>query len=144
MKHQIVLAVDDDISIRQLVHARLEAAGIACDVVESAEQALEMMQRHLYFAVVCDIHMSGMDGVHAISALKEINPLVQIIMLTADASVEQVIACADRGAVDFFSKNGDYAELVDMVTIILNRRERWAQWIGQKEGHSATTQAHFC
>ena len=48
--------------------------------------------------------------------------------------MEKVIACADRGAVDFFSKDGDYAELVDMVQIILNRRERWAEWIGHPSG----------
>ena len=131
-----VIAVDDDPVITHMVRARLESAGIACDVASSAEEALTLMRRNLYFVVVTDIHMPGMSGVELISALKEVSPLVQIIMLTVDACVAQVIQCAERGAVDFLSKDGDYNQIVVTVGAVLARRQRWAEWLGRAADHS--------
>lgn len=125
-----VLAVDDDPIITQLVRVCLERTEIPCDVASSAEQALQLMQQNLYFVVIADIHMPGMDGVKLISALKEISPLVQVMMLTTDPGMKQVIACADRGAVDFFEKSAGYELLIDSVQTALARRERWADWLG--------------
>lgn len=126
-----VITIDDDPVITQIVRSRLEDAGIPCDSADSAEAALRLMQDHLYFVAICDIHMPGMDGVQLISALKEISPLVQVVMLTADACVAQVISCADRGAVDFFGKDCDYGQIVETVRIALSRRRRWAEWLGR-------------
>ena len=130
MRNANVLAVDDDPAITRLVRSRLKTVGIQCDTASSAEEALQLMQQNLYFVVIADIHMPGMSGVQMISALKEISPLVQVIMLTSDATVERVIAYADRGAVEFFAKGGEPSQLVVTVRFALSRCERWIEWIG--------------
>jgi len=125
-----VLAVDDDKLVTELVRFSLERVNIACDTASSAERALQLMGRNLYAVVVADIHMPGMGGVQLISALKAISPLVQVIMLTCDNSMEQVIACADHGAVDFFEKRAGFDGLMQSVQISLSRCERWIEWMG--------------
>ena len=131
MERMRVLAVDDDQDILDLVQSHLQRAGIPSDGATSAEHALKMMEKNLYVVVVADIHMPGIGGVELISALKELSPLVQVIMLTGDTSMLQVVACADRGAVDFFSKSQNHSELVRSVREALERTDRWAGWMGQ-------------
>ncbi len=126
-----VITVDDEPMITELIRFKLKAAGIECDVAGSAEEGLRLMQQNLYFVVIADIHMPGMSGVELVSALKEVSPLVQVIMLTADATPEQVIACADRGAIDFFSKYEDCDAIVESAKTVLSRRERWSAWLGK-------------
>lgn len=126
-----VLVVDDSQMISRLLQSKLAAAGIASDAADSANKALQMMERNLYFVVVADIHMPGTDGVALLSALKRVSPLVQVIMLTGDASIEQVIECADRGAIDFFSKQEPLPPLTEAVAAALARAARWAGWLRQ-------------
>ena len=131
-----VLVVDDDESIVKLLQAKLKAAGINPNVAYSADEAIKKMNRDLYWVVVADIHMPGMSGVDLVSALKNISPLVQVIMLTSDTSVGRVIECVDRGATDFISKTEDLGLLVETVSSAL---ERGARWIGQVGATRAPT-----
>jgi two-component system NtrC family response regulator/two-component system response regulator AtoC len=133
MDRKRVLVVDDDSDVLDVVESRLKRAGIACETSLSAEDALELMGRNLYVVVVSDIHMPGMDGVELISRLKRMSPLVQVVMLSSDNVINQVIACADRGAIDFFSKTEGLTGLVQSVQEALDRTDRWAAWMGVRE-----------
>ena len=133
MDRKRVLVVDDDNDVLDVVENRLKRAGIPCETSLSAEDALELMGRNLYVVVVSDIHMPGMDGVELIGRLKRMSPLVQIIMLSSDNVLDQVIACADRGAIDFFSKTEGLTGLVQSVQEALDRTDRWAAWMGVRE-----------
>lgn len=127
-----VLVVDDDPDVLDVIRVKLQKVGIATDGADSAEQALSLMRQNLYIAAVADIHMPGQSGAAMVSAFKEISPLVQVIMLTADASMSRVIDCVDRGAVDFFSKNDEPALLVEAVANAIQRGVRWRSWIGHR------------
>ncbi len=130
MKKDNVLIVDDDKCLATLIKARLGAVGIEPDVAYAADEAIEKMQKNLYGVVLADIHMPGMSGVEMVSALKNANPLVQVIMLTSDVSLGRVIECVDRGAMDFFSKTEDLAALSEAVSSALRRGARWIQHVG--------------
>lgn len=140
MNRTRVLVVDDDEDMLDVVRSKLRHAGIAADVAASAEQALAMMRGSLYVTVVTDIHMPGISGVDLVTALKQISPLVQVVMLTSDATTSQVVACADRGAADFFSKTDSIDPVVQSVADALGRADRWARLMG-RQGSLATTQA---
>lgn len=130
MNHVRVLVVDDDPDVLDLVRARLAQAGIATDGAGSGQEALTRMREHLYVVVVADIHMPDISGVKLVSALKEISPLVQVIMLTADSSIQQVVECVDRGVVDFFAKKRDLTDLAQSIRDALLRIDRWMKWLG--------------
>lgn len=131
-----VLVVDDDESIVKLLRAKLEASGIIPHIAYSANEAIDKMPRDLYWVVVADIHMPGTSGVDLISALKNISPLVQVIMLTSDTSVGRVIECVDRGAIDFISKSEGLDLLVETVTAALKRGGRWIGQVGAAQAQT--------
>ena len=136
-----VLVVDDDESMVKLLQAKLKAAGIEPNVAYSADEAIRKMTHGLYWVVVADIHMPGMSGVDLVSALKNLSPLVQVIMLTSDASVGRVIECVDRGAVDFISKSEGLDLLVETVTTALRRGARWIGQVNAARAQEPTAQA---
>lgn len=136
-----VLVVDDDESMVKLLQAKLQAAGIDPNVAYSADEAIQKMTRDLYWVVVADIHMPGMSGVELVSALKNLSPLVQVIMLTSDTSLGRVIECVDRGAVDFISKAEDLTLLVETVTAALKRGARWIRKVGATQARAYATKS---
>lgn len=126
-----VMVVDDDQSIRNLVQKKLAMAGISADTTCSAEEGLRAMRKNLYTVIVLDIHLPGMNGPEMIGLLKEVSPVVQVIMQTSDSSFERVIECLDRGAVDFFAKETQQLTLmVEAVFAAMGRGIPWGSWIG--------------
>lgn len=121
-----VLLVDDDQLITNLIGHQLKKADITYDSAHSGEEAIAMMRRNLYLVIVSDIHMPGMSGVELISNLKAMSPLVQMIMLSGDASTENVIACMERGAMDFLTKSHKQGDIGRIVGEALERARRWA------------------
>lgn len=135
MDRNKVLVVDDDDSIRELVQMKLATAGINADEACSAEEGLRAMRKNLYAVIVLDIHLPGMNGPEMIGLLKEISPVVQVVMLTSDSSFERVIECLDRGAVDFFAKETQQLTLmVEAVGAAMGRGARWGSWLGLRSG----------
>lgn len=130
MANAQVLLVDDDESILDLLQAEFARAGIDAARTTSAEEGLARMCQHLYPVVVLDIAMPGLNGVEMLRRLKQYNSLVQVIMLTATASMTRVIECLDAGAADFFSKNDPRDGVIEAVRGALAREERWVSWMG--------------
>jgi phosphoserine phosphatase RsbU/P len=134
-----ILVVDDDEDVRDMVQMELAKAGFRSDSAATAQEGLAMMEHHLYPVVVLDIHMPGTNGVEMLGSLKQLNSLVQVLMLTSDASMHRVIECMDRGAADFFSKTESMCHLVGGVAAALGRTVRWMSWMGTRANRPLTT-----
>lgn len=119
------LIVDDEPIITRVAAQQLAAAGIPADEVGSAEEALALMRRNLYNVVICDIDMPGMSGLDLIPKLKEISPLVQVVMLTGKPNFATVLGSLTAGAIDFLPKTQDYKPLIEIVQHALGRVDRW-------------------
>ncbi|MBN2853289.1 MAG: response regulator, partial [Clostridia bacterium] len=79
-----ILVVDDEEAILNLLRKYLEKAGFNNVItMNDPEKALELMQKELYKIVLLDINMPKMDGIELLERIKEINPLCNIIMVTA-------------------------------------------------------------
>lgn len=72
-----------------------------------------------------DVVFDGQYDLELISQLRQINPLVQIYMLTEAPTAELIIDCAERGVIDFFSKTSDIPRMVDRVVCSLHTATRW-------------------
>ncbi|MCH8148101.1 MAG: response regulator [Planctomycetes bacterium] len=121
----LTLVVDDDEAILRLVSRKLELSGIPCDTALSAKAALELVRRHRYRVVISDINMPGMTGVELVGEVKEIAPLTQMIMLTADAHIAPAADLIARGACEYISKAEDMSLLVEETKRCFVRAERW-------------------
>ncbi len=106
-----VLLVDDEKDFIETLAERMKTRGMDVSTTTSAKEALEMVDNQNYDAIVLDLMMPEMDGLEALSILKEKNPDLQIILLTGQATVEKGIEAMKLGAMDFIEKPADLETL---------------------------------
>lgn len=99
-----ILIVDDERDMREFLEIMLRKEGYEARAMENARLALEYCARNPVDLVISDIRMPGMDGVDFLKALKELDPDILVIMITAYASVDTAIEAMKCGAYDYFTK----------------------------------------
>jgi DNA-binding NtrC family response regulator len=99
-----VLLVDDD-ELTRVTHVRgLRRAGYEVEAAESGEQALQQLSTGPCDVVLTDLRMPGMDGLELLRAVRTQYPDVDVILMTAHASVETAVAALKEGASDYLAK----------------------------------------
>ena len=106
-----VLVIDDQEIVCSALKALLEAEGFAVATARSGEEGVELLRGRQFEVAIVDLLMPGMDGIQTIAALKEIDPHVEVIILTGHATVESTIAALRQGACDFLVKPVGMAQL---------------------------------
>jgi DNA-binding NtrC family response regulator len=100
-----VLLVDDEAPFVAALAKRLDKRGIKVATALSGPEALKKLDEDSRVdIVVLDVKMPGMDGIEALKAIKAAHPLVEVIMLTGNATVESAIECMKLGALDYLMK----------------------------------------
>lgn len=107
-----VLLVDDEEDFRQTLAKRMRKRKLEVMEAESGQAAIELLKPQKVDIVVLDVRMPGMDGLEALKIIKEMSPLVEVIMLTGHASVESGIEGMRLGAFDYLMKPCDINDLL--------------------------------
>lgn len=110
-----VLLVDDESDFLEVMSERMKTRGLDVSTSSSAKEALKLTQDENYDAVVLDLMMPEMDGIEALSALKEKHPELQVILLTGHGSVEKGVEAMKLGAMDFLEKPIDMNALTEKI-----------------------------
>ena len=99
-----LLLVDDEDAQRELLQGFLEKKGYQIQGFASGTQALEGY--HSFFAplAIIDLKMPGMDGLELLGRLREVNPFLQAVVLTAFGSIETAVSAMKAGAYDYLTK----------------------------------------
>jgi len=117
-----ILIVEDEID---LLHGlkRMIAMGIECDVFMAthAHEALDIMRRNAIDLVLSDIRMPDMDGLALLSATREIDPAITVVIMTAFGSIEMAVQAIKDGAYDFIRKPLDEKKLLHLLRKGLER-----------------------
>ncbi len=92
-----VLIVDDEARFRKTLAKLLATKGIDVHTVGSGEEAVSFVQQHPVDVILLDMRMPGMNGIDTLSALKRLDPLLEVIMLTGHASVDVAVEIMRRG-----------------------------------------------
>ena len=113
-----ILVVDDYLPTRKLIAEALTEAG-TYEVTEASDgaEALKAFRYSPHDMVISDIMMPGMSGIELLSTLREINPCIPVIMITAHPALELGVSAMKKGAVDFLSKPFDIDDLIFKVDI---------------------------
>ena len=117
-----VWIVDDDRSIRWVLEKALTRAGIANSSFASADEALA--SRQVPVAVISDIRMPGTDGLEFLDKLREKEPELPVIIMTAHSDLDSAVASYHRGAFEYLPKPFDIDEAVAVVQRAVARAER--------------------
>ena len=107
-----VLLVDDEVDFLTPLVKRLRRRRVESTGVDSAEEALQKLDRDRYDVVILDVRMPGMGGIEALREMKKRHPLVEVIMLTGHADVEVAIEGMELGAFDYLMKPMEIDDLV--------------------------------
>lgn len=108
-----ILIVDDDRNTRDGL-ARALRRNYRIHVAESAERALDVLDREEVHILLSDLRMPGMDGLTLLQRAMAKNPGIICILLTAYGSVETAVEAMKAGAYDFLTKpvNLDHLDLL--------------------------------
>jgi len=90
-----ILVVDDNIDLLNTFALILKRKGYIIETAEDGEQAIEKYSAQKFDVVLMDVVMPKINGIDALHKMKEINPQVRIILMTAyceEEKLDQVIA----------------------------------------------------
>ncbi len=99
-----VLVVDDELIVRDSIHAWLSDEGYTVEMAAGGREALERLSRERFQLMLLDIKMPGMDGVEVLQKAREIQPELCVVMMTAYATVETAIEAMKAGAREYLLK----------------------------------------
>ena len=99
-----ILVVDDEAIIRESLRDWLSDAGHQVLTAENGSQALEIVEKDKPGIAVVDLVMPGMDGIELLKKAKEVSPSIEVIIITAYASIPTAIAAIREGAYDYIEK----------------------------------------
>ena len=118
-----VLIVDDEKDFLEIMAERMRTQGLEVLTATSAEEALKMVEKESYDAIIMDFIMPAIDGFKALKLLKEKKPEVQIILLTGDVSEQKRIEAKKLGALDVIEKPADLKVLIRKIRNVNTRRD---------------------
>ena len=121
-----ILVVDDEENIRMVLRQSLEKEGYHVSTANSAEEALNTLQRSFFHVVITDIMMGEMNGVELLLQIKEMNSLMQIYVMTSHGTLPHVIQCMQGGAYDFFEKPLKIEDILISLGEAARRATRWS------------------
>ncbi len=117
-----ILIVDDEQSYRQLLSLVFEGDGHTIRTASNGREALALLQQGPADVVISDVRMPDMDGIEMLSAVRETQPDLGVVLMTAFASVETAREAFKLGADDFIQKPFDVEELKLIVKKTLEKQ----------------------
>lgn len=96
-----LLIVDDESDLLDLLIQRFKRKGANVTGLTSSEEALQQLEKGAFDIGIYDINLPGMDGIELLRQTRELNPDMEVIMLTGHGTVETAIEAMKLGAYDY-------------------------------------------
>ncbi len=128
-----VMLVDDEKEFVDVLAERLEARDFELVKAYSGDEALANLQQHDIDVTVLDVLMPGKDGVETLKEMKLTKPLVEVIMLTGNATVETAVEGMKKGAFDYLMKPTETKDLVEKIVRAYKRKAEQEERIRNAE-----------
>src|SRR6188472_412917 len=106
-----VLIVDDERTLARAVKAFLAEAGYEAEVADDGERALALVQTLRPDVVFTDVRLPGMSGIDLLRRIREFDPAIPVIIMTAYGTIEGAVEAVKLGAFDYMKKPVDLEEL---------------------------------
>nr|WP_106783496.1 response regulator [Lysinibacillus timonensis] len=110
-----LLIVDDHQGIRLLLKEVFTQEGYCIHLATSGAEAIAITEKENIHCVLLDMKIPDMSGLEIVKKLKEINPDLPIIMMSAYGEQEVIQEALDNGAIHYFTKPFNIHEVIDGV-----------------------------
>jgi two-component system nitrogen regulation response regulator NtrX len=117
-----ILIVDDESSIRQSLKGVLEDEGYRASVAESGEACLEVLRKRTFDVVLLDVWLTGMDGLEALTKIRELEEAPEVIMISGHGTIETAVRATKLGAYDFLEKPLSIDKTVSLIKHAIDSR----------------------
>jgi DNA-binding NtrC family response regulator len=117
-----ILLIDDEPNMRWVLGRALEQAGYTIHGADSGNEAASLLLREAIDLVLLDLKLKGEDGLTILRRLRERQPELVVIMLTAYGTVPTAVEAMQLGAADFLRKPFDVEEVTFKIARALERR----------------------
>lgn len=117
-----ILVVDDDADLREFLRDYLSKQGFLVRTVDSGTAALEMVEKTVPDLIILDLNLPTITGDVVCKEVKESNPEIQVIMLTAKDTTPDVVHGLSLGADDYIKKPFDIDELLIRIKTRLKQK----------------------
>ncbi len=118
-----VLVVEDDTATRVGLTELVRTWGFLAESAEDGEDALSKVSTFRPTIVLTDLVMPRMDGEALLKALREQDPDISVVLLTAQGSVDSAVEAIKEGAFDYLTKPVDTRRLCFLLQKIVERQE---------------------
>ena len=124
MTPPLVMLVDDEVPFVETMTKRLAKRDLRVIAAFSGQEALETLDKQPKVdIIILDVKMPGMDGIETLRKIKSAHPLVEVVMLTAHATVESAIEGMKFGAFDYLMKPCDMDQLMSKVNEAARKKQ---------------------
>jgi DNA-binding NtrC family response regulator len=139
MGHAKILIVDDELIMRESLAGWLQRDGHETDTAASGEEALEKVKDTRFDILLVDIKMEGMSGLDVLKQVKENDPDVAVVMITAYGSIASAIEAMKNGAYDYLLKPFDPNELGVIIEKIIEHQAQRRETLFLREQYKDRT-----
>lgn len=106
-----ILIIDDERGIRNTLREILEYENYSVDDAANGVEGLEFVRQNEYDVVLCDIKMSGIDGIEVLQQIQQFSE-VPVIMISGHGTIDTAVDAIKKGAFDYISKPPDLNRLL--------------------------------
>jgi DNA-binding NtrC family response regulator len=117
-----VLVVDNEVEFASTLVERLRLRNIVAKGVFSGEDALSMITDCSPDVIILDLQMPDMSGLNVLSKVKDLDPTIEVILLTGHGSFEAGITGMELGAFDYIIKPVDLTLLMEKIAEAYKKR----------------------
>jgi two-component system nitrogen regulation response regulator NtrX len=117
-----ILVVDDEDGIRRVLSQLLEYEGHEVQSAGSAAECLALFPDFRPDLTFMDVKMARMDGLEALTRVREIDPSALVVMISGHGTIETAVEATRRGAYDFLEKPLDTDRILLIVRNALQQR----------------------
>lgn len=120
MSEAEILIVEDDDVLRSALASTLEKRNIHVTAAANGEEALDVLRHRHIDVVVTDVQMEPMNGCQLLREIRQLDPAMPAILMTAYGTVQQAVDAMRQGASDYLVKPIEANVLVDVVNRYLD------------------------
>lgn len=106
-----ILVVDDEVGIREVCERTLSRRGYAIKTAPGSDEALALMEQETFDIVLTDLRMPGIDGTELLRRIKRLYPVTEVIIISAENTLQAAIESLKIGAFDYILKPFNLGEL---------------------------------
>ena len=118
-----ILLLEDDFTLSTEIVSFFWSKSFHCQPFYDGSLLLSQYKPDIYDLIVLDINVPGTSGLEVCRAIREVDKIVPIIMLTAFGELEDKLSSFEKGADDYLVKPFHFEELFARVTSLLRRKE---------------------